>query len=134
MKKTLIAVSILAFFSIAFTACKKEKTKTVAERIVGTWQLTNIVYNQHTNGADHTVSSNDFTSSDTYQFTKEGTVYVNIQGQSDSSTYSITADNRLTIVDDETYDIKTLDDHALVLYIKTTSGSVYEEATVTFKR
>ena len=134
MKKILSAFAILAFFSISFTACKKEKTKTASERIIGTWQVNNVVYNDHTNGADHISSSNDFTAADTYEFRKDGTVLANIQGQSDSSTYSIAGENKLTIVADETYDIKTLDDHSLVIYFKDVTGSDYEEVTISFKR
>jgi hypothetical protein len=134
MKKILSAFAILAFFSISFTACKKEKTKTAAERIIGTWQVKNVVYNDHNNGADHISSSNDFQATDTYEFRKDGTVIANIQGQSDSSTYSITGENKLTITDDETYDIKTLDDHTLMIYFKNVSGTDYEEVTITFKR
>jgi|SRR5690242_11774773 len=133
MKKFLSAFAILAFFSFSFTACKKEKTKTAAEQIVGTWQLTSIVYNEHTNGADHTISSNDFTSSDTYEFRADGTVYATVQGSSDNSTYTI-SDNKLTITDDDTYDIKTLDAHNMVLYVKDVNGADYTEATITFKR
>jgi uncharacterized protein YkuJ len=134
MKKILTALAFLSFFSISFTACKKEKTKTAAERIVGTWQISNVVYNEHTNGADHIISSNDFSSSDTYQFKADGTVIANVKGSTDNSTYTISSDNKLTIVDDATYDIKTLDDHALSIYYKEVSGSDYTEATVTFKR
>ncbi|HZI68525.1 MAG TPA: lipocalin family protein [Hanamia sp.] len=133
MKKFLSAFAILAFFSFSFTACKKEKTKTAAEQIVGTWQLTSIVYNEHTNGADHTISSNDFTSSDTYEFRADGTVYATVQGSSDNSTYTI-SDNKLTITDDDTYDIKTLDAHNMVLYVKDVNGADHTEATITFKR
>ena len=97
MKKILSAFAILAFFSITFTACKKEKTKTATERIIGIWQVSNVVYNDHNNGADHIVSSNDFTATDTYEFRKEGTVLANVQGQSDSSTFTITGENKLTI-------------------------------------
>lgn len=53
MKKILTALAILAFFSISFTACKKDKTKTVAEKIIGTWQIDNIAYNVHTEAIDH---------------------------------------------------------------------------------
>jgi hypothetical protein len=133
MKKILSAFAILAFFSVSFTACKKEKNKTAAEQIVGTWQMSKLVYNMHTNGADNIVSTTAFTANDNYEFRKDGTVYATYQGQSDSSTYTI-ADNKLTITDDATYDIKALDDHALVIYSKTVSGSDYEEVTVTFKR
>jgi hypothetical protein len=134
MKKILSAFTILAFFSISFTACKKEKTKTTAEKIIGTWQIANIVYNEHTNGADHIISSNDFAATDTYEFKADGTVYANFQGSSDNSTYTISADNKLTIADDDTYDIKTLNDHSLVIYVKDVDGSDYEEVTITFKR
>ncbi len=134
MKKILRAFAILAFFSISFTACKKEKTKTTSEKIIGTWQVTNVVYNDHTNGTDNTISSNAFTAADTYEFKADGSVYANVKGSSDSSTYTISADNKLTITDDDTYDIKTLDDHSLVLYVKDISGSDYTEGTITFKR
>jgi len=134
MKKILSAFAILAFFSISFTACKKEKTKTASERIVGTWQVNNLVYNDHNNGADHIISSNDFTATDTYQFRNDGTVYANYQGESDTSTYTVTGENKLTITDDATYDIKTLDDHTMVLYAKEVDGSDYVEVTITFKR
>ncbi len=134
MKKILSAFTILAIFSISFSACKKEKTKSAAEKIVGSWQLTSLLYNAHANGADHTSSSNDFTASDTYEFRKDGTVYAKVQGGSDSSTYSIAGENKLTITSDETYDIRKLDDHALILYFKAIDGSDYEEVTITFKR
>lgn len=134
MKKFLSAFAILAFFSLSFTSCKKEKTKSAAETIIGKWQVSNVVYNNHTNGADHIVSSNDFTANDIYEFTKDGKVLVNLQGESDSSTYTIAGENKLTITGDETYDIKTLDDHSLVIYFKQTTGSDYEEVTISFKR
>ena len=134
MKKILSAFAILAFLSISFTACKKEKTKTASERIIGTWQISNLVYNDHNNGADHIISSNDFATTDTYEFRKDGTVYENYQGESDTSNYTITGENKLMITDDATYDIKTLDDHSLVLYAKVATGSDYEEVTISFKR
>ena len=134
MKKILSALAILAFFSISFTACKKEKTKTTAEKIVGTWQISNVVYNDHSNGADHIISSNAFTASDTYTFKADGTLVGTFQGTTDSTTYTISADNKLNIVDDSTYDIKTLDDHTLVIYDKEVSGSDYTETTITFKK
>ena len=134
MKKILSAFAMLAFLSISFTACKKEKTKTTAERIIGTWQVSNVVYNDHNNGADHIVSSNDFAATDTYEFRKDGAVYANVQGESDTSNYTITGENKLMITDDATYDIKTLDDHSLVLYFKGVTGSDYEEVTISFKR
>jgi hypothetical protein len=134
MKKILRTFAILAFFSAGFTACKKEKTKTTSEKIIGTWQITNAVYNDHSNGADHIISSNDFSSADIYQFKADGTVYANVKGSSGTFTYTISTDNKLTITDDDTYDIKTLDDHSLVLYAKDVTGSDYEEATITFKR
>ena len=46
----------------------------------------------------------------------------------------ITEENKLTITGDATFDIKTPDDHSLVLYFKSVTGSDYEEATITFKR
>jgi len=132
MKKILSAFAILAFLSISFTACKKEKTKTASERIIGTWQASNMVYNDHNNGADHIISSNDFHA--TYEFRTDGSVHVNIDGELDSSNYTIIGENKLMITDDETYDIKTLDDHSLVLYAKEADGSDYVEVTITFKR
>ena len=134
MKKILSVFALLAFFSISFTACKKEKTKTTAEKIVGTWQVSNVVYNEHTNGADHIISSNDFTATDTYEFRTDGTVHINLQGDSGSSTYTITGENKLMITDDETYDIKTLDDHTLVIYYKEADGDDFAEVTISFKR
>lgn len=134
MKKILTTVAILALFSFTFTACKKEKAQTTAEKIVGKWQMSNLIYNAHVNGADNIVSTNSFTANDTYEFKSDGSVYVNYQGQADSSTYTITSDNKLTITDDTTYDIKKLDANSLVLYVKSINGSDYEEATITFKR
>lgn len=134
MKKILSAFAILAFLTVSFTACKKEKNQTTSEKIVGTWQMNKLVYNAHTNGADNIISTTAFTANDKYEFRKDGTVYASYQGQSDSSTYTITADNKLTITDDDTYDIKTLDGHTLVIYSKSVSGSDYVETTVTFKR
>jgi len=134
MKKILSAFAILAFFSVSFTACKKEKAKTASEQIIGTWQIKTVVYNDHFDNLDHTITTSSFTANDTYEFKKDGTVYANIQGQSDSSTYTIAGENKLTITDDATYDIKTLDGHTLVLYVKSISGSDFEEATITFNR
>ncbi|HXS58883.1 MAG TPA: lipocalin family protein [Hanamia sp.] len=133
MKKILTVFAILAFFSATFIGCKKEKTKTQADLIVGTWQVSKLTYNDHTNGADNIITTTNFTSSDTYEFTKDGTVNANVQGQSESSTYTIAA-GKLTITGDDTYDIQALNEHALVIYSKSVTGSDYEEITITFKR
>jgi len=134
MKKILSALAILAFFSVSFTACKKEKTKTTAEKIIGQWQVDNLMVNDHSNGADHTISSNDFTSTDFYEFKTDGTVNISIKGDSGSTTYTLSGEDKLVITDDETYDIKTLNDHSLVLYFKDGDTNEYEEVTITFKR
>jgi|SRR6185312_3572856 len=133
MKKILTVFAILAFFSVTFIACKKEKTKTQADLIVGTWQVSKMSYNDHTNGADNIIITTNFDANDTYQFTKDGTLNINLKGQSGSSTYTISA-GKLTITDDDTYDIKALDEHSLVIYAKAVTGNDYEEITVTFKR
>jgi hypothetical protein len=133
MKKVLSILGIIALTSLCFTSCKKEKAKTVSEKIVGVWHLNNYVDNYHFDGTDH-IESDSYGPNDTYEFSKDGILKATVQPYSDSSTYSIIGENKLSITDDKTYDIKTLDDHNLVLYFKTSDGDEYEKLTITLKR
>lgn len=95
--------------------------------------MNNYAYNEHFSGADH-LETNSGGENDTFEFKADGTVNANINNSIQTSTYSIIGDNKITIADDETYDIKKLDDHNLVLYSKETDDDEFVEITITFNR
>lgn len=133
MKKILSTFSIIALFSIAFTACKKDKPQTANDKIIGVWNLDTYAYNYHYDGVDHP-ENETFGPTDVYEFRKDGTILATIENESDSSTYSIIGNNKLSITDDLTYDIKTLTSNSLVLYYKIASADEFVEITISFKR
>ena len=133
MKKIITSLAVIALFSVSFVSCKKEKTKSVSERIVGVWNLKTMLYHEHVEGTDNT-STSAGGANDTFEFTADGNVKVNLNGSSDASTYTIIGEKQVSITDDETYDIKQLDEHNLVLYVKEVDGSDFAELTLTFTK
>jgi len=127
-------LAVIGIASISFTACKKEKAKTTSEQIVGVWHLASSVYNTHYGGTDH-IENDPGGQTDVYEFMANGILNATVMNSTESPFYSISADNKLEIIGGETYDIKKLDGHNLVLYYKSVSGAdEYLEITLTFNR
>lgn len=133
MKKVLVALTILTLISAGFTSCKKEKAKPVSERIIGVWHLKTYVYNEHYDNADHSLNS-PAQPTDSFEFKDDGTFHANLNNSVESSTYTIIGENQVNIADDETYDIRQLDDHNMILYVKETDADEFVELTLTFTR
>lgn len=99
-----------------FTACKKDKEKTTAEKVLGKWTSINSVENDFYNNTPH-VTTYPAAAGDYADFRNDGKVYSKDGVDLDTSSYSITTDNKI-IIESETLEIKTLTDNQFVLYNK----------------
>lgn len=135
MKRIFNSLALLALFAVCFTSCKKDdqKSKTTSEKIVGVWHLVNTVYNEHHDNLDHK-ETDTYGPNDVFEFKKDGTVRASINGEEDTTTYTLVGDTKITIDGDATYDLKTLNANSLVFYTKEIDGADYSEITITFKR
>lgn len=126
MKKYFIYFLVISLTTFLFAACKKKKvTLTTSDKIIGTWQVQSDIYHQKVGTYDYT---DTISTSGTIEFRNDNKVYSDIQGQKDTAVYTIDSDTQLTIVGVDTYQIKTLTDHQLVLYVAVTNTTgLYEE-------
>jgi hypothetical protein len=130
--KKLIFLS--AFACLAIASCKKDDPapqKTTAEKVLGSWKIQNVVFNDYYSNADHITTTNG-SASDFVEFRNDGKSYSLFQGFRDTSTYSVPNDNSI-ILDGETFSIKTLTDNQFTLYNKeviSTTPNEYEETTI----
>ena len=84
------------------------------------------IYHENVGGVDYSDTTRGMGT--TLEFRTSGKVYYDFLGQQDSSDYIINSDSVLTIVDVDTYDIKTLTNNQFVLFTKATDSSgTYEE-------
>ena len=137
MKKliTLMAVATLLIFSLS--SCKKtdeiQTPKTVIQKKQANWQLSNYYGNDHFGGADH-ITNITGTAGDYIEFRTDGKVYYSIQGNKDTTTYSLLTDIQFLIGGSMKYDIKTLTDNGFIFYGKDVSGADFLEETFTMKK
>ena len=128
MKKVLF---LMIACTALFTACKKDKEKTTAEKVLGRWKVTNTVENEFYNNTAH-ITTQAGIASDYVDFREDGKVYSKDGNDPEYvSAYTITGDDKITF-DGETYDIKTLTDNQFVLYNKyvyPNTPSNYDEIT-----
>lgn len=135
MKKIISALAFVSLTMLFLPACKKsDKQQTTLEKIQYKWQLESDEINDHYSGMD------DFTTitgdpGDIIDFRKDGNVYVNVGGFTDTSAYTLSGDTKITIAGTQIYDIKTLTSNSFILYNKETDGpSDFTEETITLKK
>lgn len=105
---------------------------TTAEKVQGTWQLQSDIYHEFVNGENNSDTTSGISS--TIEFRKDGKVYANIQGEKDTSAYSLSGDTQIIMDQDQTYEIKTLTSNSFILYSKETQGADYYEETISLKK
>jgi len=133
MKKIFQSLLIITLISFLFSACKKKDVQlTTAEKVQGTWQLQTDIYHEFVSGTDYSDTTTGPNS--TLEFRNDGKVYSDLQGQKDTSTYTLTGDNQIVINGNITFDIKTLTTNLFVLYTKQTQGADYSEETLSLKK
>lgn len=94
-----------------FTACKKDKQKTTAEKVLGKWSVTNSVENNNYNNTPH-ISTYRGTPTDYADFRAGNKIYLKDGVDVYTLSYSVSSDNKLTI-DGEVAEIKTITDNLL---------------------
>jgi hypothetical protein len=119
-KKVLVS---LASLSVLVFACKKDDDKSNAERILGKWNISASVWNEHYNGADHKDSTTFTTGAGYYNFINNAKV-VMYNGSLDTLDYKFINDNQL-VIDGDTNTIQSISDSQLKLYLKETLSSNY---------
>ena len=132
MKKVLFTMVTCAAL---FTACKKDKEKTTAEKVQATWNLNSYAYNDFYNNTAHPVNIAGV-AGDYVEFRADGKAYSKIGGSKDTVAYSIVGDNKITF-DGESFDIRTLTDNQFVMYSKVVTSTTppeYDETTITLSK
>lgn len=133
MKKAFLFITSFILLAFLFSSCKKEKTKTTAEKLQYNWTIVNYVENYHDASGDDIETTNGFTG-DFMNFGPNATMTFQIYGEAGTGPYSLTSDTQLLIAAG-TFTIKTLSDTQLVLYSKEVySSSEYDEITVNLTR
>ena len=125
--------------SLFLNSCKKEedeqRQKTTAEKILGKWQLDKLLYHSVYDGIDERDSLIG-TAADYFDFRTDGKVYLNIEGEADTSAYSVISDTKLSLFE-ETFDIRNLTENDFSFYIKaidSTNPVNYDELAFDLKR
>jgi hypothetical protein len=134
--KLLSAIFISLLIGFSFSSCKKtddKKDKTTAEKIQGTWHLDTDIYHDFFDN-EHYYDTTTGGPNDIIEFRSDGKVYLNIDGETDTTVYEISGESKLIIAGNVSYDIKTLTETLLVMYSKQIVGSDYTEETMTLKR
>ncbi len=134
MKKVFSLSMVIALMVLFFTSCKKKDAElTTQQKIQNNWTVVNYVYTDYDAGVSDTetvmASPGDF-----INFGPDGIGTFQEDGETDSFAYSIQGDNKV-ILGINTFDIKTLTNAELVLYVKeTTSATEYAESTINLRR
>ena len=125
MKKMTNAVGLVLLLTFFFIACKKDDKKTTAQKIEGTWKIDSDVTHAFVNNV-HYYDTTFAEPGSTIEFRKDGKVYSIYQNSKDTSTYSLSGDTKI-IIDDEPYDIKTLNSNTFEISTKEVQGQNYAE-------
>jgi hypothetical protein len=128
---------IVLLASTMFLGCQKNKDEDYSElkqRLQGKWNFINYVTNQYYGNSNH-LSTVSASPGDYMEFQPEGKIYLVLFGSSDTSSYTIPANNKILIDYTDNFDIKTLTESELVLYSKQVySGESYYEQTFTLHK
>jgi hypothetical protein len=134
MKKIITSALLASLVIFYLPECKKsDKPQTTLEKIQGKWQLVSDVENDHIAGQDdittYTGAPGDF-----LDFRADGKVYISIQGEQDTSTYTLSSDTKI-VLDGTPSDIITLTSNSFIIHDKEISGADdFHEVTITLKK
>lgn len=128
MKKITNSVVLVVLITFIFAACKKHDQKTTAEKIEGTWKIHSDITDTYVNNT-HYYDTTLAQPGSTVEFRKDGKVYSVYQNSKDTSTYTLSGDTKI-IIDDEPYDIKTLNSNTFEISAKEVHGQNYVEETL----
>ncbi len=134
MKRLFLFTGVLLVLSFFFSACKKNKDETTAEKLQHKWTIVNLIINYHDISGDD-VQTTPAALGDFIDFNSNGTTYTSKSGgSSGNGTYSLISDTQISI-DGDTSTIKTLTSSQFVIYLKEVySASEYAELTINLKR
>ncbi len=131
MFRTLLLPCLLAML-IFSSSCKKEK-ETTQSKIQHKWTINSYKENDKVGGQDD-VSTTPGEPGDYIEFNAGNTATLNSEGTLETSSYSITAEDKL-LLGLQTFDIRTLNSNTLVLYTKETEDADnYYELTINLSR
>jgi hypothetical protein len=128
---TTTAIFLLACLVLFATSCKKDDPQlTTQSKIQAKWKIQSITENDYYSGSSHVVTFSGPT--DYADFRADGKLYSYSLGYYDTTAYSIISDTKMWIdVSTDVYDIQTLNDTQLKLYIKeNTAPGEYTETTI----
>ena len=132
MKKIFLFTTAIILIAVS-TSCKKDKAQTATQKVQHNWTLVSVVDNSHDANGDN-IDITAAVSGDFMNFSSNGTVSLQIEGQPGTVSYSMVSDTQLLFAT-ETFTIKTLTDTQLVLYFKDVlSATDYDEETINLKR
>jgi len=129
--KTTTAILLFACITLLATSCKKDPAPTTQSKIQAKWKIQSVVENDFYSGSAH-VTTTAGGANDYADFRLDGKVYSYSNGYYDTSAYGIISDTKMWIdVSTDVYDIQTLTDTQLKLYMKETYPPAdYTETTI----
>jgi hypothetical protein len=90
MKKTLLNLMAICavIFAVTLASCKKDKSQSQADKIVGKWYLKTAIGDYTTQGQNHK-DTTTFTSADYYDFKADGSVMLVTDGDSENASWKV---------------------------------------------
>ena len=118
---------MLLMTTVAFTSCKKDDEDQQRKDIIGKWFVKKTIEKEIVNGV--TISEDTDTNFGTdyyFEFTKDGKMIENIDGDQYPATYQVKDNNRVAITfqgeDAHDYEIRKLNSSEMVLYVEDEDG------------
>lgn len=131
---------VLLMTAVAFTGCKKDEEDKQKQNIVGKWFVKQTIEKEIVNGVTvHEDTDTDFGTDYFFEFTKDGKMIENIEGDQYTGTYQVKDNNRVAIAfqgeEPDDYEIRKLNSTEMVLYVEDEDGPNAKETTeITFRK
>ncbi len=133
MKKfNLLAICLIAFTGLLFTACKKDKPSQ-AELLRGIWGVESFESKLVENGVIKESEKYIGKAGDFVNFKDEKNLEYSLDGEKETLIYQLLENNKI-FIDEELYTIVTLTSTELVLTSKSGDNLNFEEETIRLKK
>lgn len=125
MKNATLLILLLA--AVTFTGCKKDEEDQQKKNIVGKWFVKQIIEKEIVNGVTVDEDTDtDFGADYYFEFTTDGKMIENINGDQYPGTYQVKENNRVAIAfqgeEPDDYEIRKLNSTEMVLYVEDEDG------------
>ena len=134
MKQLFLFICAFAFSVLMFSACKKDESKTVQERIQGMWTYQKEIYHSYNSTFDYRDTTYG-AASDYADFRSDNKVYIKFDGSYDTLSYTLLNDSQIyfswgtgTGTSHANANITVLNDNEFYYYYKDSSATVHGDS------